>query len=144
MEILFLKLSLNTYLSLMRSTFKSSCNLDHLGPSVSISICVERVCVWHRVLTEDSLIVDQVEVDHSYGRPDTQQGQHDEPGEEAAAAGPGVCLLPILIGRLSFSTICKPKIERVWLEVHLQRALQLLQIWTEGIMHNHNQSDGYI
>lgn len=49
------------------------------------------VCVLDRVLTEDSLIVDQVEVDHGYGRPDTQQGQDDEPGEEAAAAaGPRV------------------------------------------------------
>lgn len=48
------------------------------------------MCVLYSVLTKDSLIVNQVEVDHGYGRPDTQQGQDDEPGEEAAAAGPGV------------------------------------------------------
>ena len=56
------------------------------------------VHVLHHVLTKDSLIVDQVEVDHSYRRPDTQQGQNNEPGEEAAAAGPRVRLLPVLIG----------------------------------------------
>lgn len=57
------------------------------------------VCVSHRVLTKDSLIVNQVKVNNSYRCPDTQQGQNNEPGEEAgAAAGPRVCLLPILIG----------------------------------------------
>lgn len=67
------------------------------------------VWVLHRVLTKDSLIVDQVEVDHSYRCPDTQQGQDNEPGEETAAAGTRVCLLPILIGWLGFSTICNQK-----------------------------------
>lgn len=67
------------------------------------------MCVLYSVLTKDSLIVNQVEVDHGYGRPDTQQGQDDEPGEEAAAAGPGVWLLPILIGCLGFSTICNTR-----------------------------------
>lgn len=60
------------------------------------------------VPTKNSLIVDQVKVDHSYRRPDAQQGQHDEPGEEAAAAGVG--LLPVLVRRLAFS---------IWKDTHV-------------------------
>lgn len=63
------------------------------------------VCVGGGVPTKNSLIVNQVKVDHSYRRPDAQQGQHYEPGEEAAATGVG--LLPILVRRLAFSTIWK-------------------------------------
>lgn len=69
---------------------------DTGGEGKNSSVCV---------LTENSLIVDQIEVDHGHRCPDTQQGQHDEPGEEAAA-GTGVSLLPVLIGRLGFSSIC--------------------------------------
>lgn len=57
-------------------------------------------------LTNNSLIVNQVKVDHSYGCPDTQQGQDDEPGEDGAAAGARVRLLPVLITCVAFSTIC--------------------------------------
>ena len=64
--------------------------------------------VLHQVLTKDALIVDQVEVDHGYRCPHTEQGQHNEPGEEAAA-GPRVALLPVLIGRLGFSSICNQR-----------------------------------
>lgn len=49
-----------------------------------------------RSLTQDSLVVHQVEVNHSNRGPDSQQGQDDEPGEEAAGAR--VRLLAILAG----------------------------------------------
>lgn len=52
-------------------------------------------------LTEDTLIAEHVEVNDSYRCPDPQQGQNNEPREEATAAataGPRVCLLPILVG----------------------------------------------
>lgn len=58
-------------------------------------------------LTQDSLVVDQVEVNHGDGRPHAQQGEHDEPGEEAAAAWARLRLLPILIGRLGFGGVWK-------------------------------------
>lgn len=65
-------------------------------------------CWFHcAALTHYSLVVDQVEVNHGDGRPHAQQGEDDEPGEEAAAAGAGVGLLPILIGRLRFGGICR-------------------------------------
>lgn len=51
-------------------------------------------------LTEDTLIAEHIEVDDSYRGPDPQQGQNNEPREEAAAAAarPGVHLLPVLVG----------------------------------------------
>lgn len=67
-----------------------------------------RVTTWRRlqrlalhcILTENSLIVHQVEVNHGYRCPDAQQGQDNEPGEEAAAAaaGPRGGLLSIFVG----------------------------------------------
>lgn len=78
------------------------------------------VCVLQHVPTKNSLIVNQVKVDHSYRRPDTQQGQHDEPGEEAAATGLRVGLLPILVRRLAFSTIWKDNTRDVSFPLHTQ------------------------
>lgn len=59
------------------------------------------------VLTQDTLVVDQVEVNHGHRRPHAQQGEDDEPGEEAAAARARLRLLPVLIGRLGLSGIWK-------------------------------------
>ena len=52
-------------------------------------------------LTDDALVVDQVEVDDGHRGPDAQEGKNHEPGEEGASS----CylrLLAILTGQLGF------------------------------------------